>query len=352
LKIGYTSYSEDYSTPSDRRRFMGYAKHRNLTVEKADLSKDYDIVLLTYFGDVNGWIEKKKQNPSKFKLIFELQDSYLVESPSFRTVFRGAGKYLTGASRKFYWDYKDMLIEVFGVADAIICTTLENKDLILAYNKNVHVCLDYFEDEIQALKSDYTNKGEKLKIVWEGQAYTLHNLLAIKDALEELKDEMELHIITDLVYYKYAKKYGKTDSRNIIKSINCDKYFYSWEKANFNQQIIESDLAIIPINRKDGLQKGKPENKLILFWLMAMPVLTTSTPAYQRIMEKSGVNLHLDTTEDWIKAIRDYKNKGSQDRASLGSQCFDFAKQHYTKEQIGGMWDKVFESVYTPQYKA
>jgi hypothetical protein len=53
LKIGYTPYSSDYSMPSDRRRFVGYARHRGLNIETADINQDYDIVFLTYHGDLH-----------------------------------------------------------------------------------------------------------------------------------------------------------------------------------------------------------------------------------------------------------------------------------------------------------
>ena len=345
LKIGYTPYSDDYSMPSDRRRFIGYAKYKGLNIEKADINKDYDIVFLTYIGDLPQWIQKKKRDKDKFKLIFELQDSYLVEPISFKTIFRGLGKYLTGKSSKLYLDYKTLLKETCKIADAIVCTSEEQKEEILKYNSNVHICLDYFEDEIQSIKSDYSLKGEKLKLVWEGQAHTLHNLLVIKDVLNDLKDAVELHIITDLQRYRYANKYFKTDSTDILKKINCVKYFYSWDKSTFNQQIIDCDLAIIPIDTSNNLQKGKPENKLILFWLMGIPVLTSATPAYHRIMEKLGVKLSLNNLEDWRKYMGDYKKFKKEDRQLLGNTCFQFAKQNYSREHITIMWDSVLNTI-------
>jgi glycosyltransferase involved in cell wall biosynthesis len=348
LKVGYTAYSDDYSMPSDRRRFIGYIKHRGITIEEADLNKDYDVVFLTYVGDLPRWIEKKKREKDKFKLIFELQDFYLAEPFSFKSVFRGLAKYVTGGTSKLYLDYKSLLKEACRVADAVVCTSEEQKSAILTYNSNVHICLDYFEDEIQTIKSDYSFKSEKLKLVWEGQAGTLSNLLVIKDVLNDLKEEVELHVITDLSYYKYANKYGKTDSTKILKNIKCDKYFYNWEKAHFNKQIIDCDLAIIPIDLGNGLQNGKPENKLILFWLMGMPVLASSTPAYQRIMEKSDTNLSMKTGQDWHRQIVSYKRLAEDDREQLGSKCYQFSKQNYSRECIGEMWDKVLSSLESP----
>jgi hypothetical protein len=151
--------------------------------------------------------------------------------------------------------------------------------------------------------------------------------------------------VSDEHTYKYANKYIKQETASILKDIQCDKYFYNWDINTFNQHIINCDLAIIPIDTSNGLQNGKPENKLILFWLMGMPVLTSATPAYKHVMKKSGVHLNINNVTDWQTEILRYKNLKEQDRSVLGRHCFEFVKQHYGREQIGGMWDKVFESV-------
>jgi hypothetical protein len=340
LKIGYTPYSSDYSMPSDRRRFVGYARHRGLNIETADINQDYDIVFLTYHGDLHKWIEKKKQGKDTFKLIFELQDFYFAEPFTFKSLFRGFAKYITGTSSKFYFDYKKLLQEACIVADVVVCTTEEQKKIIATFNPNVHICLDYFEDEIQEIKADYSQKSNKLKLVWEGQSLTLFNLLVLKDTLNALKDEVELHIVTDPYIFRYANKYGKQASADILKDITCDKYFYDWQKETFNQHIIDCDLAIIPIDTDNGLQNGKPENKLILFWLMGMPVLTSATPAYKRIMFKANINLDIDNLDTWKHKILEYKKKQIDQRALLGNRCFKFSKENYNKEYITFMWDR------------
>jgi hypothetical protein len=340
LKIGYTPYSKDFSRPGDRRRFVGYARHRGLNIEIADINQDYDIVFLTYHGDIHKWIEKKKKGQHRFKLIFEIQDHYFAEQTSFKTHLRGFIKYIAGTSSKLYLDFKDLLKEACAIADAVVCTTEEQRNSILPYNKNVHICLDYFEDEIQTIKTDYALRGKKLKLVWEGLGLTVFNLLSIKDTLNTLKDEVELHIVTDPYTYKYANKYIKLETAAILKDIQCDKYFYDWDKSTFNQHIINCDLAIIPIYTDNGLQNGKPENKLILFWLMGMPVLTSSTPAYKRIMEKSDVHFDIKHLEDWYTRIMRYKKLKDSNREKVGQRSLKFAKLNYGREAIGKMWDK------------
>ena len=43
------------------------------------------------------------------------------------------------------------------------------------------------------------------------------------------------------------------------------------------------DLAVIPLPLDRPLERGKPESKLVSFWRMGMPVVTSSTPAYRRV---------------------------------------------------------------------
>ena len=42
------------------------------------------------------------------------------------------------------------------------------------------------------------------------------------------------------------------------------------------------DLAVIPLPLDRPLERNKPETKLISFWRMGLPVVTSATPAYVR----------------------------------------------------------------------
>ena len=68
---------------------------------------------------------------------------------------------------------------------------------MLYLNNNIHISLDYFSNDITHHKKSF-EKSEKLKLVWEGQAYTVDNLLLLNEAFKEFRDEIELLIITDL----------------------------------------------------------------------------------------------------------------------------------------------------------
>lgn len=346
LKIGYSPSSKTLLEPGDRRRFCSYFKVRNFTFHIADYNQQYDIVFLSYYHcDIPKWIEYKKKYGDKTRLIFEMVDSYLFESSNFKSAFRGVSKFIDGTSSKLYFDYKDAIIEIVKIADAVVCTTVEQRNELSKFNSNVHLLLDITEGEVLTQKRDFTVNG-KLKIVWEGMAYTLHNMLIIKDVLNELEDKIELHIITDKMYYKYSKKYILKQTSDILQSVECSKSFYQWDQATLSETIVNCDLAIIPIDLSDAFASGKPENKLVLFWQHNIPVLTSATSSYVKAMNDAGLSrMFCSELNEWRNMILRYYNMNADERENIAKKGLDFAKSQHSLTVRLAQWDKCFISV-------
>ena len=146
--IGYTPYNTNLNVPGDRRRFIFYAHEKNLKFEIANPNVTYDVIYVTYGSDISTWINYKIKNPT-VKLIFELIDSYVFESLSFKTLFRGSIRYLQNKESKFWFNYKSALFKIITLADAIVCSSIIQKNFLLKYNKNIHISLDYFTNDIK-----------------------------------------------------------------------------------------------------------------------------------------------------------------------------------------------------------
>jgi len=218
-KIGYWPYRLDFDGPGDRRRFIFFAKEKNLDFEIASYFKIYDIVYLTMGCDIFQWINYKKKHP-RVKLVFEIVDSYFLEGINFFSVLRGVTRFLSRKETKLYLDYRKAIIRMLRAADAVVCSTQIQREFLLKYNRNVHVSLDFFLNDITHKK--VTNGiGEKLKLVWEGQTYTLHNLLYLNKILKKLSDKVELHIVTDPVI-KYPFKIFNKKTTSLLSSLDCN----------------------------------------------------------------------------------------------------------------------------------
>ena len=199
-------------------------------------------------------------------------------------------------------------------ADAVVCTTSEQKSEISKYCDNVHIILECHFKAVQKIKSDY-NIGSRVNLVWEGLPTNLKGFSLIKDVLIDLRKKypIYLHLITDLVHKKYLNRLGRIHMIDEVEKIFGETshlnnesmfYMYQWNLDTFSQIVTACDIAIIPSDdRTNPLASGKPENKLLLFWRMGMPTLVSSTPAYTRAMNACGLDLYCDNHREWAEKL-------------------------------------------------
>lgn len=338
MTVGYFPHNPSLKHPGDRRRFVFFAKEVGIKFDIADARKNYDVVFLTSSCNVSEWVEYKKKHP-KTRLIFELIDSYL-EQPSLSRYFKGASRYITGKDKKFFLDYRNAFLEIIKIADAVVCSTPVQQEQIRQYNKHVFVSLDYFEDEIKGIKADYAI-GKKLKVVWEGQSYTVENLSVLSKVFKELKDEIALHVITDkLIPFPLGIK---KKSKTILDNLGIDYVFHEWKFDSFASQTIQFDLAVIPLDKRKKIMWQKPENKLLFFWQQGLPAITSDSPAYKRVMDTAGIGMYAANDKEWKEKILHYKQMQEKDRNDLLQKMKNYTTLHHSKEVILSQWKRIFQ---------
>jgi len=341
-KTAYAPYSKNLSAPGDRRRFIFYAAERKIIFEIAKPNKEYNIVYLTYGCDISIWIDYKRSHPN-VKLIFELIDSYLLEETSFLTVFRGSARFIAGKESSLWLNYKTALRKMVSIADAVVCSSLSQREDILPLNKNTHISLDYFSNDITCQKKTWASKG-KIKLVWEGQSNTLKNLLVLNPIFEKLSPKIELYVITDK-FIMSAFGAIRKPTRRLLEKLRCDFTFIEWEKSTFSEHIANADLAIIPINMADSMARNKPENKLLLFWEIGIPTLTSDTPAYRRTMRMAGLDFYCSNANDWEDKIIKYGAMPLDLRLDTASKAKNYITEFHNKSQNLRKWDSIFDSI-------
>jgi len=342
IRIAYSPYHKDHVAPGDRRRFVFYANERKIKFDVADPLKIYDIVYLTYGCNLSVWIEYKKNNPS-VKIVFELIDSYLLENVSVLTIFRGLAWYLMGRESDLWFNYKTALRKMISISDAVVCSTHAQKMDMMQFNRNIHLSLDYFSDDITHHKTSFINK-QRLKLVWEGQAYTVKNLLLLNDIFEELKDDIELYIITDPII-KSPVNWFNRKTNDILKMLNCQYHLVDWDSSSFSEIISNADLAIIPIEPGSAMMWNKPENKLLLLWEIGIPSLTSATPAYKRVMDSAGLDFYCASSDEWVQKIQQYGKSSIDYRNSIYEKMRYYLQQFHSKNEILRKWDLIFDSL-------
>jgi hypothetical protein len=343
-RIGYAGYSRDFSVPGDRRRLCAYGRLKGLPIEHAGLSSDYDLAYVTYSSDLPGWVARKRREGDRFKLVFELVDAYFNQSNWIRRWLKGGGRYLLGTDSRLSPDLRKTLISACEAADAVICSTEEQREIIRQFNPNVFISFDHFGDELGAAKQDFNRTG-KLRIVWEGQSTTVPNLQVIREPLNDLRDKVELHVVTDPMIHRYFGRLSSYPAMEALGGIECDKHFHRWDRTTFSGDITACDLAVIPIEKANRLWWGKPENKLVLLWQLGMPVLATATPVYRRVMDAAGVDMTCATSAEWGDQIESLVEAGSEDLAQVGDRCRGFANGAYSAQEFVKRFDAAFSSI-------
>ena len=348
-RIGWASYSPDFSVPGDRRRLAAYAKMRGIEVEHARPDGDYDLVFLTYSGDIPGWLERKRRSGGRLKIVFELIDSYLTETGPLRRAIKGVGRRLEGTDSRLAPDLLASLRRACREADAVLCSTLEQQAEIAALNPNSFISFDWFGDELGEPKDDYTRSGP-LRLVWEGQAATLSNLQQLRAPLNALGDAIELHIVTDPVLPRWLGRFGRRPSREVLAGLTCPIVHHPWQKDSFARLITAADLAVIPIDMASAMMRGKPENKLVMLWKLGMPTLTGPSPAYRRAMAEAGLPMLCETAEDWGMKLRELIAASDDELARLGTHGRVHAETRYSRAAFLAPFDAAFAAAgFRPQ---
>ncbi len=346
LRVGYVPLSHNLDKPGDRRRFVYYAKRRNLSFEVATPSKKYDVVVLTQNADLSVWGEYNKGGA---KVVYDFVDSYLaIPKNNIKGRLRGLAKYISGQSRHLRLDHWKALESMCARADAVICTTQEQARDISPFCNNVHVILDVHSTVARAFKIDY-QAGEVFNLVWEGLAVNVYAFNHLRNVLARLqtRHKIALHLITDLEFRRYLRLFGKTRTADIVRGL-CDRvYLYEWNENMCSTIICASDLAVIPIDLADPLARGKPENKLVLLWRMGMPTITSATPAYERAMAKAGLPMTCHDENEWFNTLEKYMTDETA-RRTAGRAGRSLAESDYGEKIILQQWDKLFSSLFLP----
>ena len=341
-RIGYAPYSVDLSEPGDRRRFAFYARNRGLSLEPANPSGELDLVMLSTRADITRWGRAEGA-----KIVYEVIDSYFaLPRRDPRNLGRSLAKLLSGETSRLTLSYRRAMEAMCDRADAVVCSTIEQRETILPMCSNVHVILDYHGEDVRAHKDDYALHGPP-KLVWEGLPYTLQTLETIVPVLRDLRRDRhaQVRLVTDLVFKQYAGRFRRRSTSDIANRLLAAYELHEWSPQALAEVAIGSDVAIIPADLDDPFSAGKPENKLLLLWRMGLPVVAAATPAYTRAMTAVGTPwLACGTQREWRAALEALLDDEDA-RRQAGSLGRAYVEANYSEEQILAAWDALFRSL-------
>ena len=94
----------------------------------------------------------------------------------------------------------------------------------------------------------------------------------------------------------------------------------------------------------DPFAKGKPENKLLLFWRMGLPAVVSATPSYSSTMCAAGLDDAVNDDEGWLEKLASFmQDESLRERAALLGKLH--VDGQYSASDLLACWDRMFESL-------
>ena len=346
LKVGYWPLSPTLNSAGDRRRLIFWANARGHTIV-TNLDQSVDVIVASENSDFNSSFFVRNQAP----IVFDLVDAYLSPLNSYDDFARGFAKRATnqisGGIKPFSHHVRDLCIR----ARAVICSSIEQEEVIRNYNLNTHVILDS-HDEIPFIdpREHASSPSHIGRILWEGQPATIGGVKFITPALSELSKSinLSLNFVTDEKYFQFLNKYIERSTLNLLKKdlrqiINLVK-ITPWTPHNLVESAKASQVAMIPIDLSVPMQRLKPENRLLIMWRLGLPCLTSPSPAYLRVSQQAGVTVVSNTLEEWLENLnRILHDPEFAYKEILAGQ--NYLRENHNRAVLLNKWDKAFESV-------
>jgi len=346
LKVGYWPLSQSLNSAGDRRRLKYWADARGHSVV-TNLSQKVDILVASENSDFNSPYFEKNNAP----IVFDLIDAYLSPLNFHDDLLRGVAKkivgQISGGIKPFSHHIKDFCLK----SNAVICSSIEQQEIISKYCANTHVILDS-HDEIPLIHPAKPRiiLPDRYRILWEGQPATIGGLKLISSALAQLSESkpLSLHLVTDETYFKFLNRYFKgnthvllkRDLSQIIEFVNITP----WTSKNLTDTARSCTAGVLPTDLSVPMQRLKPENRLLIMWRLGLPCLTSPSPAYVRVATAAGVDVICNSQDDWLAKIDELiQNPTYACEQVLRGQ--EYILERHSRDILLDKWDQVVDSV-------
>jgi len=346
LRIGYSPISKDLKAPGDRRRLAYWAGKRGHQIQVDDFS-NVDLIVLSERSNLAKDFHTETSTP----IVFDLVDGYLEIESRTKDYLRGCLKVLSGQVSGPLRRFSETVGEMCSKANVVICSSVEQRELISKFSKNCHVILDFHEEIPNLPFKDIEYSGKKdFELIWEGQPATLEGFQSIYKELEDLflcKSGL-LNLVTDHSYYRLLGKYWPNSTEALVRRIFPNSFknvgIFPWSIDNLVNHSQNARGALLPLNTDNRIQMLKPENRLLVMWKLGIPTLTSSIQSYERVESETALSFTCKTNSDWKEKIqtllsdRDF----AAEQIKVGKE---YLRTNHTEEILLNKWDIAIKSV-------
>jgi hypothetical protein len=216
---------------------------------------------------------------------------------------------------------------------------MEQREKIQRLNPNVHAIVDCFDEVFDDEPRKGTDRNNA-SVMWEGFPDNLKHLSILSISNPNLK----LEIVSLLKMRRIVNFNRETETDKYLKHLKINYELIPWTLKNLKDTARRSMAGVIPIDVRLPMAWNKSENKLLGMWSLGLPVFTSPTPSYSRVMNEANLSECLVENIDWNQRLSDLVNQSSTQNeiARIG---YNFAKSRSSSSALDKQWENVLHSV-------
>lgn len=327
----------------DRRRFVYYAKKRNIRIADSG-ENQLDCIVATENTDLSLIRRRYPHTP----IIYDLVDAYQLPDNVLEDSLRSIGKFTTGQIKPTILPFSKVVARNCRLADAVICSSPEQQTSLIKYNKEVHVILDS-HDEFQFMKFKRKSLDNK-SVFWEGLPYTLPAIFQYGRAFQKLRDTQDviLDLVTDEYFYKYLGRFARTRTLHehhiSLQKLGCKYRFIQWSLENVVKTAENAKIGLVPVNVTSSFQSLKPENRMLIMWRLGLPCLASATASHLRVTSMAKLQNTFEDSETLFSKVTEIllSTELQEENVKRGQM---YLSEYHNLDIFLSSWDKVIESV-------
>lgn len=197
----------------------------------------------------------------------------------------------------------------------------------------------YHYDYMQQVKPA---SRDRVVFVWDGQGHNLGHLESIikKNVDFFRKEDVILKVVTD----RYNPSVG-FDNAAVIKKYGINAEFIEWKPESFMNEVNKAHVGLAPVDMKCAHAMAKPDNKMVNYQGVGLPVIASATPAYEEFSKRSpGGVIVCHTDDDWRNAL-EYWRINRQQALTEGLLGRVYVIENYVPDVLSRKWKEIIDVV-------
>lgn len=341
IKIGVVSLQGAGQSATDRFRYdplvrglskLGYNIHYYDSTEA-----NYDIIVMPLKKKPNLLLQLKQKAGL---IIGDVTDDMLSYPP--HTWYNRLGKIYQVFAARYQRQYYLRLLKQ---CDWVVVGSAGQADSFQNYTKGVSVITDAILEADSQHTATYQTR-QPCRLVWFGHVQSLAGLAAVQPALDKLAQTgyYALHLITSATPWPRVWGHWSHNVYRLMARQQMPCQFHPWSSLTYAPIIVESDIALMPVDLEADFNLRKPAGRVLLAMALGLPVVAAAIPAYEAVVESTRTGYIARNLDDWVMAIEQLAHNMSR-RQTLGQAARYFALTHYNEQRFVQQYAAVLSRV-------